>query len=215
MKKDKMDPPETMPERDIQTNALLRQKAEEQFIKKDTAKEAPQAEGDILKLIHELEVHQIELEMQNEELRIAKEVAERITAKYTTLYDFAPAGYFTINYDGTIFEMNLTGAAMLGKERSVMVGISFSQFVSSDTMALFNDFLLQVFKTNEKQKCVVRLINNDKPSSYILLEGIVSENKNKCLISGIDITEQELTKQMLQSSELVTDGFLNLQKMGY
>lgn len=196
-----MDIPETVSHSGSQTGTPLRQKAEEQFIKKDTAKEFPKTEGDILKLIHELEVHQIELEMQNEELRKAKEIAEGITVKYTTLYDFAPAGYFTINYDGTIFEMNHTGAAMLGKERSVMVGISFSQFVSSDTIALFNDFLLQIFQTNEKQKCIVKLINNNKPSSYILLEGIVSENKNKCLLSGIDITEQQLTKQMLQSSE--------------
>jgi len=67
-----------------------------------------------VKLIHELEAYQIKLEMQNEELALAKERAERAEEKYTELYDFAPSGYFTLTLQGIIVEMNLRGAQMLG-----------------------------------------------------------------------------------------------------
>jgi PAS domain-containing protein len=78
-----------------------------------------------LKLIHELEVHQIELEMQNEELLLAKEQAEQAIEKYTKLYDYAPSGYFTLSQDGKVTEANLTGAHMLGKMRSSILNSQF------------------------------------------------------------------------------------------
>ena len=102
---------------------LLRQIAEtflknKTSVKKEKLKTGSQiqSEADTLKLMHELEVHQIELEMQNDELQRAKEKAENIAEKYTNLYDFAPAGYFTIDKDLRICELNLSGAKMLGKE---------------------------------------------------------------------------------------------------
>lgn len=71
-----------------------------------------------MKLIHELEAHQIDLEMQNQELQLAKErEAELATEKYIELYDFAPSGYFTLTKEGKIIDLNLTGAKMLGNER--------------------------------------------------------------------------------------------------
>ena len=71
-------------------------------------------ESDFKKLLHELQVHQIELEMQNEELIKANETAETALRKYTMLYDFAPMGYFTLEEDGTICDLNFTAAEMLG-----------------------------------------------------------------------------------------------------
>jgi PAS domain-containing protein len=81
-----------------------------------------------LKLIHELEVHQIELEM-NEELLLAKEQAEQAIEKYTKLYDYAPSGYFTLSQDGKVTEANLTGAHMLGKMRSSILNSQFGFFL--------------------------------------------------------------------------------------
>jgi PAS domain-containing protein len=99
-----------------------------------------------LKLIHELEVHQIELEMQNEELLLAKEQAEQAIEKYTKLYDYAPSGYFTLSQDGKVTEANLTGAHMLGKMRSSILNSQFGFFISDATKNIFNDFLAKIFK---------------------------------------------------------------------
>jgi hypothetical protein len=79
-----------------ETTSSFRKKAEEKLAKKSALHTSPVAEGDTMRLIHELEVHQVELEMQNEELRIAIDTAEAATQKYTMLYDFAPVGYFTL-----------------------------------------------------------------------------------------------------------------------
>jgi PAS domain-containing protein len=73
------------------------------------------SESEKLKLIHELEVHQIELELQNEELLLAKQQADSAIQKYTELYDFSPSGYFTLSREGIIIDANLTGSTMLGK----------------------------------------------------------------------------------------------------
>jgi len=81
----------------LEDAAILRQKAEDQLVKQQTNRALSYTETDMLKLIHELEVHQIELEMQNEELTIAKEKAELAEEKYIELYDFAPSGYLTIS----------------------------------------------------------------------------------------------------------------------
>ncbi len=70
------------------------------------------------RLVQELQIHQIELEMQNEELKQARDEAEAERERYLDLYDFAPVGYFTLDRDGVIRQMNLTGARLLGLERS-------------------------------------------------------------------------------------------------
>ena len=80
------------------------------------------------KLVHELEVHQIELEMQNEELRKAQIEIEESRTKYFELYDFAPVGYFSLDSKGMIVEANLTSAAILGIERSLLLRKSFFRF---------------------------------------------------------------------------------------
>src|SRR5659263_78362 len=81
---------------------LLRHKAEEKLVEKSKTVGIPKLETDVKRLLHELQVHQIELEMQNEELRQANEVAESALRKFTLLYDFAPMGYFTLDQDGII-----------------------------------------------------------------------------------------------------------------
>ena len=99
----------------------------------------------MLKLIHELKVYQIELEMQNEELMLARSTAQDAAEKYTELYDFASSDYFTLSKEGKIVELNLSGAKMLGKERSLIKNRQFDFFVSNDTKPVFNLFLEKVF----------------------------------------------------------------------
>ena len=82
------------------------------------------------RLLHELEVHQIELELQNAELQRARDELDATLENYTDLYDFAPVGYFSIDESGTILEANLTGATLLGVERSRLTQRRLPLFVA-------------------------------------------------------------------------------------
>ncbi len=95
--------------RNFTDDQMLRRKAEDLLKKKQVKMEKLAIETDAIKLLHELQVHQIELEMQNEELIQANETAETALKKYTMLYDFAPMGYFTLDPEGSICELNFTG----------------------------------------------------------------------------------------------------------
>jgi PAS domain-containing protein len=110
--------------------AELRGRAEEFSRPKTTKGHLPLTEADSRRLLHELEVHRIELEMQNAELRHSRDDAETALEKYTELYDFAPVGYLTFARNGVIRGVNLAGAALLGIERSRLIGRRFSLLVT-------------------------------------------------------------------------------------
>jgi PAS domain-containing protein len=107
----------------------LRQQAED-FLNKNPAAIQSTPAADIQKLVEELRIHQVELEMQNEELRRAQLELAEARDRYIDLYDFAPIGYITISETGFILGVNLTGAKMLGIERGRLVGQPFSSFVT-------------------------------------------------------------------------------------
>ena len=90
------------------------------------------------RLLHELRVHQIELEMQNEELRVSRAEVESGLKRYTDLYDFAPVGYLTLSAEGTISELNLPAAVLLGRERSRVVGARLRTFIAQASRAAFD-----------------------------------------------------------------------------
>jgi len=168
--------------------AILRQKAEE-MMKKKTSKNGMQpSEVETLKLIHELEVHQIELELQNEELRQANETAEMALKKYTMLYDFASMGYFTLDADGSICDLNFTGAEILRDKRIVSVNSNFKLFVADDSKIKFNNFLNKIYSSNAKESCEVMLGYDNHLLGYVYMEGVVTGDDRKCLLSVIDIS---------------------------
>ena len=82
------------------------------------------------RVIHELQVHQIELELQNEELQRTQRALERSHSRYSDLYDRAPVGYFSLNKRGTIISANITGAGLLGVARETLIGQRLSQFIA-------------------------------------------------------------------------------------
>jgi len=181
-------------------SSILRQKAEE-LLKQKRAKSALQlSETEALRFIQELEVHQIELEMQNEELILAKSALKIAAEKYTELYDFAPSGYFTLSKEGKIIELNLFGSQMLGKERSHLINSSFGFFVSNNTKPVFNLFLGKVFKSKANETCEVTLSTNGNLPVYVLLSGIVTENSEQCLVTMIDITGRKMLEEKLKES---------------
>ncbi len=155
-----------------------------------------------LKLIYELEVHQLELELQNKELVLAKEQVEIAAEKYTELYDFSPAGYFTLSKVGDIVELNLYGSKLLGKERSLLINSRFNLFVSDSTRPIFNEWIESLFAGIALETCEVALIRNNQEPVYVHLSGIVAENREECLIAAIDITERVLAETELQNKNI-------------
>lgn len=191
----------------------LRQKAEMLLINR--VKKSELNDYNNLRLIHELEVHQVELEMQNEELKIANKKAERAKKKYTELYDFAPSGYLTLTKAGEIAHLNYNAEQLLGKEHSKLIKSSFGFFVSPDTRAVYNRFLQKIFKSKVKETCEFKLVTSDDSIKYVLANGIISNNSGKCLVTLIDITKQkqtenELTKarEKAEESERLKSAFL-------
>ena len=187
----------------------LRQKAEEQLNQRKSETIKTVSESDMLKLIHELEVHQIELEMQNEELTLANSKAKIVTEKYEELYDFAPSGYFTLSREGTILELNLQGALMLGKERSFLINNQFAFFVKEDLRLVFSKFLEEILQGKGQANCDLPLISSTNINLHVFLTGIMSENHEHYNITAVDITEKKLiekelfkSKQKLEESEL-------------
>jgi len=179
----------------------LRQQAEALLKEQHKNANFPLAEADMLKLIHELEVHQIELEMQNEELVIAKEKAEHAEEKYTELYDFAPSGYFTLNTEGDIVNLNLAGAQMLGKERWRLVNSRFAFFLTDDTRIVFLDFLNEVFNSKSIKSCEVTINTNDLLTTHLQLTGILAMDGKHSLISALDISSRKMAEKAMKESE--------------
>ncbi|HVO85247.1 MAG TPA: PAS domain S-box protein, partial [Syntrophobacteria bacterium] len=175
--------------------ALLRQRPEE-------IQTFP--EEDIKKVIHELQVHQIELEMQNEELRKAQVELEESRARYFDLYDLAPIGYFTFNRKGLIVEVNLTGADLLGAERRHLIKRPFSQFIARDYQDAFYFHSKLVLESKTRQSCELKLIKSDGTSIYAHLESIAVEDasgaREEFRTTVSDITQPKSLAQALQAS---------------
>ena len=169
--------------------------------KKNAINVSKLSEVETLNLIHKLEVHQIELEMQKEELIVAKEQAEIATQKYAELYDFAPSGYFTLTKTGIIKHLNITGSQLLQTDRSILINHQFGLFISEDTKPNFNEFLDTVFSTSQKECCEVKLLLKNNSTINVYLFGVLSENKDEALITSVDITQLKLTEGALKESE--------------
>ena len=172
----------------------LRRQAEKRLLERDVDLSDMPLE-DINELIHELEVHQIELEMQNEELRQAQLNLEAARDKYADLYDFAPVGYFSISDKGLILDANLVGATMLGKERKKLTERRFSQFIAKDDQDGFYLHRQKLFETETKQVCELKLTKNDGAEFYAQLESYAVKdqagNFRTIRTSLSDITERK------------------------
>jgi PAS domain S-box-containing protein len=161
--------------------------------------------NDVQNLIHELEVHQIELEMQNDELRhVQIELAES-RDKYFELYDFAPVGYFTLDEMARIQDVNLTGADLLGSQRNKLLKKKFSSFVLPDSQDDFYLHCKQLFKTETHQTCELKLKKQDGTLFYAKLNSVAVKGKTKSsnrIRTGLtDITEGMRANELVRESE--------------
>lgn len=160
----------------------------------------PYSETDMLKIIHELEVAQLELKLQNEELLLAKKEAETEAGKYSELYDFAPACYLTLSKEGKIIEINQAGSKILGKDRIHLKNSSFGFSVSSSTRLIFSLFLKDAFDTKVKQECEVILLINGIETKKVRLTGITTSSGEECLVDLVDITDQKRAETLINEA---------------
>lgn len=198
------------------TKALnLRKKAESLLKSKQSGSESEYSEADVLRLIHELEVYQIELELQNEELVLAKEKAELSEEKYTTLYDFAPSGYFTLSREGEIMQVNLNGAKMLGKPRTQLNSSLFAFYVSDHSKPVFDLFFQRVMNSEVLENCEVKLFTTDGIPRYVFLTGIRNATQSECLLTMVDITARKQAELELNDNKLRFELLFNKAPLGY
>jgi len=158
-----------------------------------TVKKAGKGHGDLRTIVELLQINQIELEHQNEELRIAEEELEISRNKYVDLFDFSPLPYLALDPKGTITQVNLNGAMMLGADRSRLMGRSFLSYIIHNDKSTFISFLRTVFSGSQKRSCTVNVVNKDKKVFHVLVEGVAQEalpgSERRCQIALIDRTE--------------------------
>jgi PAS domain S-box-containing protein len=185
-----------------QTN--LRGRAEKSLKKRGSPEKRPLSPGEELRAIHELQVHQIELEMQNEELKEARRIAEEAQEKYRALFDFAPVGYLSLGKAGMILELNLTGSLLIGRPRAHIVERRLQSFLTRESIPVFNAFSTKVLASVDKQTCEVGILSNGNEVRFVRIEGIASHGgygAARIQAAMIDITEQKKAGEALRESE--------------
>jgi len=170
--------------------ATLREEAEKRLRTQMAELYPTRAEEETQRLVHELQIHQIELEMQNEELRLAKEESETALKKFTDLYDFAPVGYCTLDRNGVISAANLTGAGFLGRQHSGLIGRRFVLYVAEENRVAFAAFLDKVFASEAKQTCEVLLVKEGPLPFFVQIEALACKSGDECHVALIDISER-------------------------
>jgi len=182
----------------------LRKRAEELLDGSPGAMEAMPPK-DVQDLIEELRVHQIELEMQNDELRRSQLELQEARDRYVDLYDFAPTGYMTLNQGGLIIEANLTCAELLGVERFRLINSRFSAFVAPGFQDEYYLCVKRALQASDKQTCELELKTKDGIPLYVQLQGVALQDpdgdSSQLRVVMTDITARKDAEGVLRETE--------------
>lgn len=201
----------------------LRTEAEATIAREPISLVNPQPGEELLhKLLHELQVHQVELKMQNDELRQAQIAMEESRDRYVDLYDFAPIGYLTLSPEGMISEINLTAADMLGVVRKQLVSRRFSQFVVQNDRERWDRHFVSVLQHSQRQRCEVSIERGDGSVFHAQLDSVnccelgesplPETKKNRVAAVRIalsDITERIQNETALVDARALVESFLD------
>ena len=176
----------------------LRTKAE-RLLRAKRRKVAQMPLDDVQKLVHELQVHQIELEMQNDELRQTQLELVQALDRYAELYDFAPVAHLTLSADGQILEANLNAGALLGLERGRLIHQRFSRFVPGEAQDTLYLFCRRVFRSDTRQSVDLELFNAQAKRLVVHVEAVRDETspRKQCRFSFNDITEHQRAEERI------------------
>ncbi|MBU4582345.1 MAG: PAS domain S-box protein [Proteobacteria bacterium] len=184
----------------------LRRRAEDIFREK-AAGMAENVEAlspdEVRQTLHELRVHQIELEMQNEELRRAQAEVEDARARYFDLYDLAPIGHFTLSEAGLILEVNLTAANMLGVARSALVRRRLTSFILPEDRDIYYRYRKLLFETGAPQMCEMRMVKKDAAPFWARIDATAAQDADgapMCRVVMSDITARKQAEAELQQA---------------
>ena len=194
--------------------ADLRHRAERQLRKQPAKKLSVADHAEAQRMLQELQIHQIELELQNEELKLTKAEVDEGLEKYTELYDYAPVGYFTLSADGTIKQVNLTGTSMVGVRRSRLLDQRFGVLLDPKFRRGFNDFLAQVFDDGAKQSGDFELLRPDQPPLIVNIAAKRQINEKECHAVVIDITDRKKAEDILRRNEALFSALLSQAPFG-
>ncbi len=182
--------------------AKLRRRAEKVAHSTETPETISSAET--RQMLHELHVHQIELEMQNAELRRVQVELDAARTRYFDLYDLAPVGYCTISEKGLVLEANLTVTTLLGVARNALVGQPIVRFVFEEDRDIYYLHNRHLFSTGEPQKCELRMTKTDGTVFWAHLTAAAARNTDGasvCRIVVNDITKRKQAEEELRENE--------------
>ena len=159
---------------------------------------------EIRQVLHDLRAHQVELEMQNVELRTMQADLDAAQARYFDLYDLAPVGYCTLSEKGMILEANLTAVTLLGLNRSALLKRPLSRYILLDDQNIYFLHRKQLFETGEPQTCDLRMVKNDGTQFWAHLAATAAQDSDSapvCRVVISDITERKLAEKACKDSE--------------
>ena len=192
------------------SNKNLRQKAEDSVNEFPLISMASITDINELELIHETQVNQIKMNLQNEEMA----EAQKTTQNAIDLYDFSPTGYFTLSKNGNIIGLNLSGAILLQKDRASLKGSLFETYVTNDSKLIFNTFLQNIFISKVKENCEITVFTNGNSLIDLKMTGISGKNEEVCLVTTIDTTELKQNETSLKQERELYQDIVNNQPAG-
>ena len=178
------------------TQASIRHRAEDRFRRNRSS--LPSSPADLGRLLEELQLNKLELEIQNEELTQAYAEADALRDLYADIYDFAPVAYLTVDAQGVVRQSNLAGAILLGIKRSEAARHRFGDAVAADQREMFERFLADTLAGQKRQRCELTLAATEqRPQTNVILDGMADEQGGECRLVVIDITVLRQTEQAL------------------
>ena len=179
----------------------LRRCAEQRLAQRGENSVTAEIHADLLKLVHELQVHQIELEMQNEALRAAQAEIED-GQRFTDLYEFAPVGYFSVGADSSIRLLNQAGASLLRLPSAQLKGQCLAAYVAADSLSTFNAFIARVFAQGSHGACEISLCPEGAVSPIaVLVEAVTDVQRRVCNLAITDISARKRAEDNLRDQK--------------